>query len=64
MTRERGRHVRCSALGHGGGQCSAAAHVGYQRRRPERSVLHQIVSQHVQTLWAEAEAASGFGYPS
>ncbi|MBK6848228.1 MAG: transposase zinc-binding domain-containing protein [Proteobacteria bacterium] len=45
-------------------RCSAAAHVGYQRRRPERSVLHQIVSQHVQTLWAEAEAASGFGYPS
>jgi Putative transposase/Transposase zinc-binding domain len=48
------------------GPCSAVAHVGYERRRPERTVLHQLVSQHVQTLWAEAEAASahGFGYPS
>lgn len=50
------------------GQCGAVdgQHVGYQRRRPERSVLHQVVSQHIETLWAEAEVNSphGFGYPS
>ncbi len=41
-------------------------HVGYQRRRPERSVLYQIVSQHIETLWAEAEASSpdAVGYPA
>jgi hypothetical protein len=41
-------------------------HVGYQRRRPERSVLYRIVSQHIETLWAEAEASSpdSVGYPA
>lgn len=51
-----------------GGECSAATgfHQGYQRRRPEKTVLHQVVSQHIETLWAEAEAKSehGSGYPS
>jgi hypothetical protein len=44
----------------------AEPHVGYQRRRPERSVLWRIVSEYIETLWAEAEATSehGFGYPS
>jgi hypothetical protein len=44
----------------------AQPHVGYQRRRPERSVLWRIVSEHIETLWAEAEARSehGFGYPN
>ena len=50
-------------------QCTSAPdglHVGYQRRRPERSVLDQIVSQHIETLWAEAEASSpdAVGYPT
>jgi hypothetical protein len=45
---------------------SGVTHAGYQRRRPERSVLHQVVSQNIETLWAEAAAQSphGGGYPS
>ncbi len=49
-------------------QCAEVAepHVGYQRRRPERSVLWQVVSEHIETLWAEGERNSehGFGYPN
>ncbi len=49
--------------------CTAALdgqHVRYQRRRPERSVLHRVVRENLQTLLAEAEGQSehGFGYPS
>jgi hypothetical protein len=38
---------------------------GYQRRQPENSVFYQVVQQHIQTLFAQAEADSehGFGYP-
>ncbi len=37
----------------------------YQRRRPENGVLHKIVREHVETLYAEAEQTSehGYGYP-
>ena len=47
------------------GQAKATPHIGYQRRRPEKSALHQVVREHVETLYAEAERQSeyGFGYP-
>ncbi len=37
-----------------------------QHRRPKKSVFYQIVQQNLNTLFAEAEAQSdyGFGYPS
>ena len=43
-----------------GGKC-----IEYERRRPENSVFYQVVQQHIQTLFAQAEADSehGFGYP-
>jgi hypothetical protein len=45
-------------------QC-ATSHdqLDYQQRRPERSTLYQVVAQHVQTLFAEAEQ-HGAGYPT
>lgn len=38
----------------------------YQHRRPEKSVLYQVIQKHMNTLFAEAEAQSeyGLGYPS
>jgi hypothetical protein len=38
----------------------------YVRRRPEKSALYEIVRLHMNTLFAEAEARSeyGFGYPA
>ena len=38
----------------------------YTPRRPEKSVLYQVVQQHVMTLFSEAEARSehGCGYPA
>jgi len=38
----------------------------YQPRRPERTILYQVVAEHMETLFAEAEAASpdGVGYPA
>lgn len=38
----------------------------YQARRPEKSVLHKVVREHVSTLFAEAELRSpyGMGYPA
>jgi hypothetical protein len=40
--------------------------VGYERRHPEASVLYRVVAEHMQTLFAEAEARSphGTGYPT
>ena len=40
--------------------------VCYERRYPERTVLYRVVAEHMQTLFAEAEANSphGYGYPS
>jgi ribosomal protein S27E len=39
--------------------------VGYERRQPEKSVLHRVVRENIETLFAEAEQRSehGFGYP-
>jgi hypothetical protein len=36
---------------------------GYQRRTPERTVLHELVSRHAQTLLAELRDADGRGLP-
>jgi len=36
---------------------------GYQRRVPERTVLHELVSRHAQTLLAELRDADGRGLP-
>jgi hypothetical protein len=40
--------------------------LGYERRHPEKTVLYRVVADHMQTLFAEAEARSphGYGYPS
>jgi len=40
--------------------------LGTERRHPEKSVLYRVVAEHMQTLFAEAEARSphGTGYPS
>jgi len=40
--------------------------VGTERRHPEKSVLYRVVAEHMQTLFAEAEARSphGTGYPT
>ena len=39
---------------------------GYRPRRPEKTVLYQVVQQHLMTMLAQAEARSdhGFGYPA
>ena len=38
---------------------------GYAPRRPEKTVLYQVVQQHVKTLLSQAEASgSGGGYPT
>ena len=47
------------------GSAASTAHIGYHRRRPEKSALHRIVREHIETLYAEAERKypdSG-GYP-
>jgi hypothetical protein len=36
---------------------------GYQRRVPEHTVLHELVSRHAQTLLAELRDADGRGLP-
>jgi hypothetical protein len=36
---------------------------GYQRRVPEHTVLHELVSRHAQTLLAELRSADGRGLP-
>ena len=36
---------------------------GYQRRAPERMVLHELVAQHAQTMLAELRDADGRGLP-
>jgi ribosomal protein S27E len=38
----------------------------YARRRPDKTVLHQVVREHAETLFAEARtrSESGHGYPS
>ena len=36
--------------------------IEYERRRPEKSVFYRVVAEHIQTLFAEAEA-NGSGYP-
>ncbi len=40
--------------------------ITYQHRRPKKSVLYQIIQQNLNTLFAQAEAQSdyGFGYPN
>lgn len=35
----------------------------YQRRAPERTVLHELVAQHAQTMLAELRDADGRGLP-
>jgi hypothetical protein len=46
--------------------CGTSDRSGYQPRRPEKTVLYQVVQQNIETLWAEAEAQSpyGMGYPA
>ncbi len=36
---------------------------GYQRRAPERTVLHELVAQHAQTMFDELRDADGRGLP-
>ena len=38
----------------------------YQRRRPEKTVLYQVVQEHLETLLAQGRSASevGLGYPA
>lgn len=36
--------------------------VEYERRQPEKSVFYRIVSEHIETVFAEAEL-NGSGYP-
>jgi hypothetical protein len=36
---------------------------GYQRREPEQTVLHELVSRHAQTMLAELRDADGRGLP-
>src|ERR1044071_9567068 len=36
---------------------------GYQRREPERTVLHELVARHAQTMLGELHAADGRGLP-
>jgi hypothetical protein len=36
---------------------------GYQRREPEQTVLHELVSRHAQTMLAELPDADGRGLP-
>jgi hypothetical protein len=36
---------------------------GYQRRTPERTVLHELVSRRAQTMLAELRDADGRGLP-
>ncbi|MEO8840047.1 MAG: hypothetical protein ABI704_00660 [Kofleriaceae bacterium] len=36
---------------------------GYQRRAPERTVLHELVAQHAQTIFDELRDVDGRGLP-
>lgn len=45
-------------------QTQSSSTITYQRRRPEKSLLYQLVAEHSQTVFAEAEATSDCGgYP-
>ena len=35
----------------------------YERRRPEETVLYQLVQEHVETFFAQVEAETGAGLP-
>jgi hypothetical protein len=45
------------------GAAGQALRGGYQRRTPEHSVLHELVSRHAQTMLAELRDADGRGLP-
>lgn len=44
---------------------AAPAHtVQYERRRPEQTLLHRLVREHLETFLAEVEARTGTGLPA
>ena len=46
------------APAHPAGTCAS-----YERRRPEETVLYQLVQEHVETFFAQVEAETGAGLP-
>jgi len=44
---------------------AASAHtVQYERRRPEQTLLHRLVREHLETFLAQVEAKTGTGLPA
>ena len=43
---------------------SAGTCATYERRRPEETVLYQLVAEHVETFFAQVEAETGAGLPN
>ena len=41
----------------------AGRRVHYQRRRPEDTVLYQLVQEHLETFLAQVELETGAGFP-
>ena len=44
---------------------AAPAHTAhYERRRPEETILHHLVREHLETFLAQVEARTGTGLPA
>ena len=46
------------------GAASAPIGAGYRRREPEKTVLHAVVRDHLETFLEEARERDGEGYPA
>ena len=42
---------------------SAGTCATYERRRPEETVLYQLIAEHLETFFAQVEAETGAGLP-
>jgi len=54
---------RQQPLDQAGHLAAAGKHLHYERRRPEETILYQLVQEHVETFLAQVETETGSGLP-
>ena len=50
-------------MGQAAQPAAAGNHVHYERRRPEETILYQLVQEQVETFFAQVETETGSGLP-